>query len=206
MEAVETDEAGLVAALRGGDEAVFAELVDRYSASMRRVALSYVRTGAVADEVVQETWLGVLRGIDRFEGRSSFKTWLFRILANVAKTRAQREARSVPFSSLERELAEGEPAVEPERFRPSDATLYPGGWADPPGPWGRLEAAELRDVVAAAIEKLPAGQRVVISLRDVEGWSSGEVCNVLEISETNQRVLLHRARSTVRATVERYLS
>src|SRR3954447_12802297 len=206
MEVVETDEAALVAALRGGDEQVFAELVDRYSASMRRVALTYVRTRAIADEVVQETWLGVLRGIERFESRSTFKTWLFRILTNVAKTRAQREARSVPFSSLERELAENEPAIEPERFRPPDAPAYPGGWSDPPEPWGRLEAAELREVIAAAIEKLPASQRLVISLRDVEGWSSDEVCNVLEISETNQRVLLHRGRSTVRAALERYLS
>src|SRR4051812_6833206 len=174
MEVVETDEAALVAALRGGDEQVFAELVDRYSGSMRRVALTYVRTRAIADEVVQETWLGVLRGIERFEGRSTFKTWLFRILTNVAKTRAEREARSVPFSSLERELAENEPAVEPERFRPPDAPAYPGGWSDPPDPWRRVATAAMSALIAAAMQKMTASPRLVLRLSHVVSWSSAE--------------------------------
>jgi RNA polymerase sigma-70 factor, ECF subfamily len=155
---------------------------------------------------VREAWLGVFRGIDRFEGRSSLKTWIFRIVTNVAKTRTEREARTVPFSALERELEADEPAVEPERFRPRDAPLCPGGWADPREAWGKLEAAEVRDLIGAAIERLPEAQRTMVSLRDIEGWSSEEVRNALQISETNQRVLLHRARSKVRAALERYLA
>jgi RNA polymerase sigma-70 factor (ECF subfamily) len=194
----------LAAALRAGDERAFAELVDRYGAPMRRLALTYVRSGAVADEVVQEAWLGVLRGIGRFEGRSSLKTWLFRILTNTAKTRAERERRSIPFSSLERELGEDEPPVDPDRF------LADGAWASPPVRWdavpeARLLSAETRAVIDGAIAGLPTNQRLVISLRDVEGWAADEVRNVLELSDTNQRVLLHRARSKVRAALEEYL-
>jgi RNA polymerase sigma-70 factor (ECF subfamily) len=192
----------LVDALRKGDEAAFASLVDRYSPAMARVARLYVRSGAVADEVVQETWLGVIEGIDRFEGRSSLKTWIFRILTNIAKTRAQREGRSLPFSAVG-EPAEKGPSVDPERFAPTDQ------WASPPRPFGelpedRLLSRETVGVVERAIESLPPTQQAVISLRDVEGWSSDEVCNVLELSETNQRVLLHRARSKVRRALEDY--
>ena len=195
-------ELALVSALRAGDERAFAELVDMYSAGMRRFALSIVRNGAIADEVVQEAWLNVLRGLERFEGRSALKTWIFRIVANTAKTRAERESRSVPFSAFANESADDEPAVDPARFR---NPLHPGGWTSFPEPWERLEARETRDVIAEAIEQLPPAQRLVISMRDVEGWSAEEVCNVLELSESNQRVLLHRARSKVRAALERHL-
>lgn len=197
------DDRRVVDALRRGDEEAFGELVDRYSRSMFRLASSYVRSPAVAEEVVQEAWLGVLTGIGRFEGRSALKTWIFRILTNVAQTRGAREARSVPFSSLAREH-EGSPAVDPDRFGEE------GMWSTPPRPWdvpeARLLSKETREVVARAIEGLPPMQRAVISLRDVEGWSSEEVRNVLELSETNQRVLLHRARSKVRGELERYLT
>jgi len=154
---------------------------------------------AVAEEVVQEAWLGVLKGIGRFEGRSSLKTWVFRIVANTAKTRAEREGRSIPFSSV----GEDGPSVDPDRFEN-------GGWSDPPASWSslpeaRLVSAETRDKIAGAIGALPPAQQVVISLRDIEGWPSDEVCNVLDITESNQRVLLHRARSKVRAELEEYL-
>ena len=195
------DDRRTVEALRRGDEEVFAALVGRYSRAMLRVASTYVRSPSVAEEVVQEACLGVVAGIDRFEGRSSLKTWIFRILANVAQTRGAREARTVPFSSFE---TEGEPAVDPDRF------FEDGFWSSPPRPWDapeeRLVSREIRDVIARAIETLPPMQRAVISLRDVEGWSSEEVRNVLELSETNQRVLLHRARSRVRGELERYLT
>jgi RNA polymerase sigma-70 factor, ECF subfamily len=207
------EERTLLAALRSGDETAFAALVDAHGPAMRRVALTFVRSGAVADEVVQEAWLGVLRGIDRFEGRSSLKTWLYRIVANTARTRAVREARSIPFSALELETeAKGraEPAVAAERFHGPEER-YPGGWVSFPAAWAEqpdaaLIGSETRGLIAAAIEALPPGQRIVITLRDVEGWSSDEVCSVLELSETNQRVLLHRARSKVRAVLEEYVT
>ncbi|MGZ4354328.1 MAG: RNA polymerase sigma factor [Gaiellaceae bacterium] len=203
MVVVREDESALVAALRRGDERAFMQLVDAYTPAMRRLALTFVRTPAVADEVVQEAWLGVLRGIQRFEGRASLKTWIFRILTNVAKTRAQREARSTPFSSLASEAEGDEPAVDPDRFLNPD---HPGGWTSFPEPWAELEARETRGIVERAIEQLPPAQRLVISLRDVEGFSADEVCNVLELSETNQRVLLHRARSKVRTALEEYMA
>lgn len=196
------DERQLVSALRRKDEDAFRELIRRYHPALVRVARMYVPTQALAEEVAQETWLAVLEGIDRFEGRSALKTWLFRILTNRAKTRGMREGRSLPFSSLERE----EPAVGPERFRdPEDG--WPGHWAAAPQafPEERLLASETRRVIDEAIEKLPATQQAVIRLRDVEGWSAEEVCNALTLSETNQRVLLHRARASVRAALERYL-
>ena len=202
-------DAALIASLRAGDEAAFASLVDMYSAAMLRLARMYVKTQAAAEDVVQEAWLGVLKGLDRFEGRSSLKTWIFRILTNLAKTRGERESRSVPFSALAPDAADGEPAVDPDRFFPpgSDAA---GGWAAPPTPWEdvpeeRLLSQETQQAVAKAIEALPEQQRTVITLRDVEGWTSEEVRNVLDITETNQRVLLHRARSKVRAALERFL-
>jgi RNA polymerase sigma-70 factor, ECF subfamily len=198
-----------VEALRAGDERVFRELVERYHASMIRVALMYVRTRAVAEEVVQDTWIGVLGSLPRFEGRSSLRTWIFRILANQARTRARREARSVPLSSLASPDG-GPPTVEPDRFLPADHAAFPGHWSDPPRSWAALPEEELlaretRERVLAAIDTLPASQRAVISLRDVEGWSSEEVCDLLEISEGNQRVLLHRARAKVREALEDYL-
>ena len=205
-------ETALVAALRSGDEDAFCALVDAYGAVMHRVALTFVRSSAVADEVVQEAWLGALRGLDRFEGRSALRTWLLRIVANVARTNAVREARTVPFSSLElaHEASEHEPALPTDRFQGPDGR-YPCRWVSFPTPWSTepdsaLVSAETRNLIANTIASLPDGQRIVITLRDVEGWESAEVCNVLELSETNQRVLLHRARSKVRAALERYLT
>jgi RNA polymerase sigma-70 factor (ECF subfamily) len=200
-----TNELGLVDALRAGDEATFATLVGRYSGAMLRLAQLYVRSRAVAEEVVQETWIAVLNGIVRFEGRSSLKTWIFRIVANKAKTRAAKEGRSVPFSAF----APDEPSVDPERFRgPEDR--YPGHWVTFPSSWAgepeeRLLASETLALVENAIAQLPPAQAVVITMRDVEGFDVGEVCDTLEISEGNQRVLLHRARSKVRRALEEYL-
>jgi RNA polymerase sigma-70 factor (ECF subfamily) len=196
-----------VAALQAGDEAAFATLVDRYQPSLVRLARMYVRDQSTAEEVAQETWLAVLKGIDRFEGRSSFKTWLFRILTNRAKTRGQRESRSVPFSSLGGDS--DDPAVDPDRFRP-EGEQYAGGWKQFPVPWEgdpeeRLLAGEARALILDTIEKLPPNQRAVITLRDIEGFGSEEVRNVLDVSDTNQRVLLHRARSKVRRALEQYL-
>jgi RNA polymerase sigma-70 factor (ECF subfamily) len=166
----------------------------------------YVSTRAVAEEVVQETWLAVLTGLERFEGRSTLKTWLFRILTNKAKTRGQREGRTLPFSAFAADGDEGEPAVDVDRFVGPDHR-HGGHWAAPPRgvPEERLLAAEARQRIEEAIAALPANQRAVITLRDVEGLSAEEACNVLGVSETNQRVLLHRARSKVRAAFEQYL-
>ena len=198
----------LVAALRAGDEEAFRLLVRQWHAGMLRVARIYVPSRSIAEEVVQETWLRVLGALDRFEGRSSLKTWAFRILVNTAKTRAQRERRVVPFSVLTDPGRVPEAAVEPERFLPDGHPHHPGGWASPPRvlPEERALAAETRAVVARAIDALPASQRAVISLRDVEGWSADEVRNALDISDVNQRVLLHRARSKVRLALEAYLA
>ena len=204
-----TDDEELVRALRAGDEEAFVGLVRRYSSLMLRVALGHVRTQAVAEEVLQETWCAVLAGIDRFEGRSTLKTWIMRILVNRAKTRGEREARCVPFSSLDGGEDDG-PAVDPDRFLPADHPRYPGHWAAAPTEWSRMPdehmlAGEVRECIRAAIETLPVRQQAVIALRDVEGWSPEEVCEALALSEGNQRVLLHRARSRVRAELERYL-
>ena len=207
MTAVELSERDLCAALRRGDESAFSTLVSLYHAPLRRLALSYVRSAAVADEVVQETWLGVIRGIHSFEGRSSLKTWIFRILTNTAKTRAERESRVVPLSSLPAAMDDDEPAVDPDRFLDQQHARWPGHWASPPTRWDELpaehlEGRELLDAMKEAIEELPSRQRQVIVLRDVEGWEAEEVCGVLGLSEANQRVLLHRARSKVRQTLE----
>ena len=204
---ISADDSRLVEALRDRDEQVFEQLIREYHAGLLRVAQIYVTSRSVAEEVVQETWLGVLNGIERFEARSSLKTWIFRILTNIAKTRAQREGRTLPFSALERPGTVPEPAVGPERFLPPDHERWPGRWSARPEPWpeDRLLAAEARSVVKEAIEALPPAQRAVISLRDVEGWSSDETCNALGLTETNQRVLLHRARSKVRQAVEGYV-
>lgn len=199
---VSAGEQGLVHGLRAGDEAAFVELVGAYGPSMLRVAQLYVRSRAVAEEVVQDAWIAVLNGSGRFEGRSSLKTWIFRILANKAKTRALKEGRSIPFSALE---PEG-PSVDPDRFRGFE-DRYPGHWATPPAslPEERLLASETLALVESEIGKLPPAQALVITMRDVEGFESDDVCNALEISETNQRVLLHRARSKVRGALEEYL-
>jgi RNA polymerase sigma-70 factor (ECF subfamily) len=197
-----------VAALRRGDERAFAALVDLHTPALLRVAMAYVPSRAVAEEVVQETWIAVVRGIGDFEGRSSLKTWIFRILANVAMRGGSRERRSVPFAALAAAEDTGEPSVDPDRFLPPDHELFPGHWAIMPARWPTPEegllAGETRAVIAAAIEALPKAQRTVLSLRDVEGWSSDEVCAALEISAGNQRILLHRARTRVRAAIEEY--
>jgi RNA polymerase sigma-70 factor (ECF subfamily) len=200
-------EAQLLEALRAGDEAAFAQLVREYQPSLVRVARIYVSTQAAAEEVAAETWLAVLNGLDRFEGRSSLKTWIFRILTNIAKTRAQRDGRTLPFSALQNPGRVPEAALDADRFLDPEHPRWPGHWAVRPEPWPEdaLVAAETQAVVAEAIEALPPAQRAVISLRDVEGWSSEEVRNALELSETNQRVLLHRARSKVRRALESYL-
>jgi RNA polymerase sigma-70 factor (ECF subfamily) len=196
----------LVDRLRAGDEDAFAELVRRYHRLMLRVARGYVRTDAVAEEVVQEAWLAVLRGLERFEGRSSFKTWLLRIVANRAMTSGVKEARSVPFASLEDDEAD-EPSVAPERFHPAGEPGA-GAWSAPPEPWpeDRVLAAETRAVIEQAIDELPGLQRAVVSMRDIEGWSSEEVQEALGITAANQRVLLHRGRQRVRAALDAYLS
>ena len=208
VDATRTADKELVAALRAGDEDAFAELVDRYSPAMLRLAQTFVKTRAVAEEVVQEAWLGVLKGLDRFEGRSMLKTWIFRILSNVAKTRAEREGRSLPFSALA-PAGEGDPAVDPSRFNPAESAEA-GAWQSPPRPWDevpeeRLISQETRKLIEAAVDELPEGQKIVITLRDIQGWPAVEVCNILGLSETNQRVLLHRARAKVRRALERYL-
>lgn len=202
------DEVDLVARLRAGDEAAFRSLVEDLHPALRRVARNYVPSDAVADEVVQETWLGVLNGIDRFEGRSSVKTWVFRILVNRAKTRGERERRTVPFASAFDPAAEVDvPLVDPGRFEPCDHPLIPVHWASPPTAWrgspeDRAVAAETRAELTAALEALPPSQREVVILRDVHGWSSAEVCNALGITETNQRVLLHRGRTRLRQALD----
>ena len=202
-----SEEADLVARLRGGDERAFEALVERHYATMLAVARGYVRTRAVAEEVVQEAWLGVLNGIDRFEGRSSLKTWIMRIVVNIAITRGERETRTIPFSAF---APEGdEPAVDADRFR-DESDGFPGHWRAYPGSWASLPedtllGRETLDVVKRAIEELPAAQRIVVTMRDVAGCSAEEVCETLDVSEGNQRVLLHRARSRVRSALERHL-
>lgn len=204
-----SDDTVLVPALRDGDEAAFVWLLDRYDQSLRRLAMNYVQTRAIADEVVQDTWMGVINGIDRFEGRSSLKTWVFRILMNVARARGVREHRSVPFTGAGGALEDGaEPALDPDRFRPV-GMAYTGHWVSYPAAWehepeDRLEARETVDVVRDAIRHLPPAQQEVMTLRDVEGWTSSKICDALNITETNQRVLLHRARSKVRTALEQY--
>jgi len=202
-----TDDRQIVEALRRGDESAFAQLVDGYQSSMLALAQHYVRTRAIAQEVVQDTWLSVINGIDRFEVRSSLKTWVFRILINQAKSRGVRESRIVPFSALEGDGSE--PAVEPDRFLDQNHDRWPGHWAAYPSSWNEIPEQRLlsRETLAKlreAIELLPERQRTVVVMRDVEGWSPEEVCSTLEISDANQRILLHRARSKVRRELERY--
>jgi RNA polymerase sigma-70 factor (ECF subfamily) len=199
------DEAEFLARLRAGDEEAFVQLVDRYHGTLVRLAAIYVRTAASAEEVVQDVWAAVIQGLGSFEQRSSLKTWIFRILTNRAKTRAVRDGRTVPFSSFEVE-DDAEPVLDPARFKEN------GMWASPPQQWpdDTPEALLLRQeslaLVQRAIDGLPPRQRAVLVLRDIEGESSEDVCNILEINETNQRVLLHRARMGVRRVLEQYLS
>jgi len=197
----------LVERLRAKDEAAFMEIVDAWGPSMLRLARQFTPSNAVAEEVVQETWLAVLDGIDRFEGRSSLKTWVLRILVNRAKTRGTRERRTVPFASLAGEESGGDfHAVAADRFLTEDAK-YPRHWGSPLPRWEAqperaLESAETLALIRDAIDALPPAQRTVILLRDIEGWDGPQVSNALDITETNQRVLLHRARSKVRAALE----
>ncbi|MGH9035674.1 MAG: RNA polymerase sigma factor [Acidimicrobiia bacterium] len=204
-----SDTESLLDALRRGDEAAFRDLVVRHHAAMVRVAAAYVPSRAVAEEVVQETWLAVLEGLDRFEGRSSLKTWMFRILINRAKTRGVREHRNIPVSAFDSDDGDG-PSVDPERFLHGDHR-WAGHWAAPPEPWSDLPADQVTGketlaVVEETIRGLPIAQRRVITLRDVDGWTSEEVCDLLDLTEGNQRVLLHRARSRVRGALERHLA
>lgn len=204
-----SDEAALIARLRRRDESSFLDLVQRYHSSLVRLAQTFVPSQAIAEEVAQETWVGVLQGIDRFEGRSSLKTWIFQILVNRAKTRGQREARNVSFSALEQEAETRGPSVDPSRFAGPDSE-YPDHWLVAPQPWNltpeqALLSQECKGHIDQAIADLPPVQRQVITMRDVQGWSSEEVCNVLDLSESNCRVLLHRARSRVRRAMEEYL-
>ena len=197
----------LVERLRAGDEDAFMMLVEQHQAMMLRIARMYVSSQAVAEEVVQDAWLGVLHGLPKFEGRSSLRTWMYRILANIAKTRGQREGRSQPFSALVDQ--DSNPSVPESWFRGAD-DRWPGHWSTFPNDWRglpeeRLLAGETIRVVGEAIEDLPPVQAEVIRLRDVLGWTSEDVRNVLDLSETNQRVLLHRARSRVRRAVDEYL-
>lgn len=204
-------EADLLTALRHGDEAAFQTLFEKYHPSLVRLATIYANDRAAAEEVAQDTWIGVLKGLDRFEGRSSLKTWIFTILINRAKTRGQRDSRSLPFSALlSAETDSDEPAVSADRFvQPTDSPTLAGHWLERPRNWEDLPEAhalsqETGQHLRAAIAALPPVQRQVITLRDIDGFSAGEVCNILEISETNQRVLLHRARAKVRHALEQY--
>jgi RNA polymerase sigma-70 factor (ECF subfamily) len=184
-------------------------LVEQLQPTMLRVARMYVSTAAVAEEVVQDAWLGVLRGLDTFEGRSSLRTWIFRILTNIAKTRGRREGRSLPFASLAGDDLDA-PAVDPSRFD-TPASDARGHWSTLPDDWTgipevRLLGHETLGVIGRAIDSLPPMQAEVIRLRDALGWTSEEVRNALDLSETNQRVLLHRARAKVRSALEQYFS
>jgi RNA polymerase sigma-70 factor (ECF subfamily) len=198
-----SEEDALLLALLNGDERTFTELVERWSGTMLRIALSHVDSRAVAEEVVQETWLIVLRDLRRFEGRSALRTWVLGIVVNLARARARVERRSAPMPA-----DAGGPDVDVVRFRPSDAARWPDHWALGPVPWPAPEedllAGETREVILDAIRALPPAQREVLVLRDLEGLTATETCNILGLTDTNQRVLLHRARSRVRNALERY--
>ena len=204
------DEAAMVDALLQGDERAFEWLVQQHHTTLVRLALRYVHDPAVAEDVAQETWLHVLKGLHRFQFRSSLKTWMSQILMNRARTRARRDRRSMPFADTWlATVADGEAAVDQDRFVSSTSPTNADRWASAPRPFmpeDRVLAEETRAIVQQAIAALPVAQREVITLRDIEGQTSVDVCNTLGLTETNQRVLLHRARSRVRATLERYLS
>jgi RNA polymerase sigma-70 factor, ECF subfamily len=207
---VDPQEEQIVAALKQGDDSAFAWLVGQHHAMLVRLALRYVPDLATAEDIAQETWLHVLRGLARFEFRSSLTTWIVSILKNRARTRATREHRTMPVTSeWLATVAGAEPAVDPGRFYGREKPELLDRWASAPrgvAPEEQLLAAETQAIVSHAIQALPLAQREVITLRDVEGWSAADVCNALGLTETNQRVLLHRARSKVRAAIEPYLS
>jgi RNA polymerase sigma-70 factor, ECF subfamily len=203
------EERELVGALRRGDEAAFVRLVQSLHGSMLRLAMFHVGERTVAEEVVQDAWVGVLQQLDRFEGRSSLKTWVLRIVSNRAKTRAVRERRTVPISALPGGHDADEPAVDPDRFLPA-GHRWAGHWASPPASWqevpeDRLLSQETMAEIQRIVATLPAAQRAVLVLRDVEGLTAPEACQLLGLTEGNQRVLLHRARSKVRGALERHL-
>ena len=200
-------DAQTVAALRAGDERTFRELFERNYPMMKRVARGYVGSEAVAEEIVQDTWMAIVTGIDRFEGRSTLGTWIFSILTNQAKNHSARERRALPLSAIS-QAGLDEPVVDPDRFQKDDEA-WPGHWATPPRPWQkperRLLSLEAREHLKEALAQLPERQRVIVGLRDVEGLSAGEVCDLLDLSQENQRVLLHRGRSRLRAVLEEYI-
>jgi RNA polymerase sigma-70 factor (ECF subfamily) len=200
---VGSDESELLAALRAGDDAAFSQIVSEWSRPMLALARGFVSTEASAEEVVQETWLAVIKGLDRFEGRSALRTWVYRILVNTAKSRGVKEHRTLPWSTIAGEDAG--PSLDPALFRD-------GGWRAAPAVWpsevaveGSVLAGEVRGELRTAVDALPERQRIVLTLRDVLGYGSDEVCEILEISQANQRVLLHRARTAVRAGLATYL-
>jgi RNA polymerase sigma-70 factor, ECF subfamily len=199
------DDEALLRALRDGDERVFSDLVERWSGMMLRLALAHLENRAIAEEVVQDAWLTVLRSLDRFERRSTFRTWVLGIVVNLARSRARAEWRSVALSA-----EPAAPVVNPTRFLPSDHPRWPHHWATEPAPWRTPEqellAAETRKVIFDAIDTLPAAQREVVVLRDLEGMAAADVCHILGLTDTHQRVLLHRARSRVRNALERYFA
>jgi RNA polymerase sigma-70 factor (ECF subfamily) len=205
--AATASDAQTVAGLRAGDERTFRDLFERSYPMMKRVARGYVASDAVAEEIVQDTWMAIVSGIDRFEGRSSLGTWMFSILTNQAKTHTARERRAVPFSCVAPAHAPA-PAVDPDRFQKDDEA-WPGHWATPPRPWQkperRLLSLEAREQLTQALAQLPERQRLIVALRDIEGLGAEEVCDLLELSQENQRVLLHRGRSRLRAFLEGYL-
>lgn len=195
-----TPERALVQALAAGDERAFNEVVGRYHRSLVRLARNYVRSEAIAEEVAQDAWCAVVKGVHRFEGRSSFKTWLFSIVVNKARTRAERERRTTPFSALATPDEDGSPLPVEDRFGAD------GAWSSPPRPWEEPErraiSLELREELREALGELPERQRLVVTLRDVEGLDSDEVCELLDLSAGNERVLLHRGRTRLRAALE----
>lgn len=201
-----TDERELLERVRRGDRVAFTALVSRHGGAVLRFATSFVKERSLAEDVVQEAWLSAFENLEGFEGRAAFRTWLFHIVANKARTRLKREGRSVPFSSLEDPGDDGDPAVSPDRFDER------GSWREPPGAWSdenpeRLaQGVETRAIIERAIADLPEAQRAVITLRDIEGLETEEICDVLGVTVSNQRVLLHRARSKVRQSLEKYLA
>ncbi len=205
------DEDVLVARLRAGDEAAFLILVDRYAPVMRTIARAYVRDDAAAEDVVQEAWLGVLRGLATFAARGSLRGWIFTIVVNRAKTRGVRDARTVPFSALARDEAERvDPSVAADRFA-GPGERWPRHWREEPSPWRdlpeqQLLGRELRERIDAAIDALPPAQRTVVLLRDIGGQATADICNALDLSETNVRVLLHRARAKIRRALDPYVA
>ena len=200
------DDERLLAAIRDGNDDAFAAMVERYHRSLLRVAMSMVHDPLGAEDVVQETWLGFIESLSRFEGKASVRTWLFRILLNCLRARYRRERRSLSFSEAGIE-GDGSPLVDQRRFR-QEGERWTGHWADPPEAWPEAHALqdEVMRVVQRAVERLPIHQRVVVTLRDIEGWTCPEVCALLRITEANQRVLLHRARSKVRTEIEIYMT